>query len=140
VSAATDSGAAPGSVEANKAVVRRIYAEGFNGGDETVYSTLYRPDFRHHSKTIHDISAGAEGERQSMLRFRRAIPDVRFELLEELGVGDRVAVRLRITGTLREVFGTLTAVGEPVDILALALFRIEDGLAAEEWFFVDGGA
>jgi predicted ester cyclase len=128
------------SVEANKAVVRRIYAEGFNGGDESIYTELYRPDFRHHSKTIHDISAGAEGERQSMLRFRRAIPDVRFELLDELGEGDRVAVRLRITGTLREVFGTLTDVDAPVDIRALALFRIEDGLAAEEWFFVDGGA
>ena len=127
-------------VDANKAVVRRIYAEGFNGGDESIYEELYRPDFRHHSKTIHDISAGAEGERQSMLRFRRAIPDVRFELLEELGEGDRVMVRLRITGTLAEVFGTLTDVGSPVDIHAVALFRIEDGLAAEEWFFVDGGA
>jgi predicted ester cyclase len=128
------------AVEDNKALVRRIYTEGFNGGDEAIYSELYRPDFRHHSKTIHDIADAAEGERQSMLRFRRAIPDVHFELLEELGEGDRVMVRLRITGTLAEVFGTLTDVGAPVDIHAVALFRIEDGLAAEEWFFVDGGA
>ena len=127
-------------VAANKAVVRRIYHEGFNGGDEAIYRELYRPDFRHHSKTIHDVPADAEGERQSMLRFRRAIPDVHFELLEDLGEGDRVMVRLRITGTLAEEFGTLTAVGEPVAIHAVALFRLEDGLAAEEWFFVDGGS
>ena len=125
------------SVESNKAVVRRIYVEGFNGGDESVYTELYHPDFHHHSKTIRDVSRGAEGERESMLGFHRAIPDVRFEILEELGEADRVMVRLRITGTLREPYGTLTAIGEPVSIHAVALFRLAGGRAIDEWFFVD---
>jgi predicted ester cyclase len=132
--------AAAALVEANKAVIRRIYTEGYDAGDPSIYDELYLPTFDHHSKTIHDISLGLEGERESMRRFHRAIPDVHFAIVEELGEGDRVMVRLRITGTLAEEFGTLREVGAPVDIHAVALFRLEDGKAAEEWFFVDGGA
>ena len=68
-------GGEPVDLEANKQVVRDIYERGFNQGDASVFDTLYTRDFRHHSKTIHDVSPGVAGEKESMLRFREAIPD-----------------------------------------------------------------
>jgi predicted ester cyclase len=106
--------------EANKAIVRRIYEEGYNAGDLSIYDELYQPNFVHHSKTIHDIEPGAAGEAESMIRFRQAIPDVQFTILDQIAERDLVATRLRINETM-------------------VLFRIEDGRVAEEWLFLNGG-
>jgi predicted ester cyclase len=124
---------------ANRALIERVYRDGYNRGDVRVYDEYYTTDFVHHSKTIHDIAAGGAGERESMQRFRTAIPDAHFEILDLVAEGDRVAARLRITGTPRGNFGDISAGGEPIDIHGLALFRVRDGRIAEEWFFVDGG-
>jgi len=123
----------------NKAIIRRVYDEGYNGGDESIYAELYTPDFFHHSKTIHDVGQGGEAERQSMLRFRASMPDARFEILQLLAEGDFVAARLHITGTPVAPFGDIDPAEGRFDVHALALFRLDDGLLAEEWFYVDGG-
>jgi predicted ester cyclase len=126
-------------ISANRNLVERIYRDGYNAGELRVYDECYTDDFVHHSKTIHDITAGGAGERESMQRFRAAIPDARFEILDLTAEEDRVAVRLRITGTPRSDFGDIAPDGEAIEILGLALFRIRDDRVAEEWFFVDGG-
>ena len=120
--------------EANKAIVRRVYEEGFNRGDPSVYDEVYAPGFRHHDKTIHDVSRGGEGEKESMQRFRAAIPDVHFEITDCLAEGDKVMVHLAVTGTAAASFPPI-AKGERVDFRAAALFRIEDGRIVEEWFY-----
>ena len=121
----------------NKEVVRALYDRGFTGGDEQAFRELYAPDFVHHSKVLHDVPPGGEGERLSMLAFRRAMPDARFEILDLLAEDDRVVARLRVTGTPVEDFGHNVRRGEAFDTSAAALFRLEDGLLAEEWYFVD---
>ena len=126
------------TIEDNKEVVRRIYDEGFNRGDASVFDALYRPDFLHHSKTIHDVERSAEGERESMLRFREAIPDARFHIDEMVAEGDKVVVRLTVTGTPVKAFPPIEP-GEPMAFRAVAIFRIEGGRAAEEWFYRDAG-
>lgn len=118
------------------ALVQRIYEEGFNGGDESVFDRCYTPGFTHHSKTVHDVAPGPAGEKGSMRRFRSAIPDVHFELLEWLTGPQTVAVRLRITGHPEAAFGDIPP-GGALCIHAMALFGVEGDRVAEEWFFVD---
>ena len=48
-----------------------------------------------------------------MLRFRAAIPDACFEILDLTAEDDRVAARLRITGTPQSDFGDIAPDGEP---------------------------
>jgi predicted ester cyclase len=124
---------------ANKALILRIYQHGYDEGDATVFDDAYTPDFVHHSKTVHDFSPGGEGEKESMGRFRRALPDVRFTVLDQVAERDLVATRLRIVGTPVEDFGGIHAGVGVFDVHALALFRVRGGRVAEEWFFVDGG-
>jgi predicted ester cyclase len=123
----------------NKAVVRRVYEDGYNGGDESVFAELYHSSFVHHSKALHDVGQGPEAERKSMLRFREALPDVRFEILDLLAEGDQVVARLRITGTPRADFGDVLASDGRFDRHAVALLRLRDGHLVEEWFFTDAG-
>ena len=126
--------------ERNKAIVERVYREGYNGGDESVYAELYKPDFFHHSKVLHDVGQGGEAERQSMLRFRESMPDARFEITGMVAEGDMVSVQLHVTGTPGQDFGNVLASDGGFDRRCLALFRLEDGLLAEEWFYIDGGS
>ena len=125
-----------------RAVVRRIYEVGFDQGNESVFDECYAPAFVHHSKVIHDAPPAGEGEKQSMLRFRQAIPDVRFEILDMVSDEHHVVVRLHIHGHAREAYGTVPA--GPYDVHAVAWFRIDGSGArprvAEEWLFVDAVA
>ena len=137
----TASGDAPdpaGVLAANVGLVQRIYDAGYNLGDGAVFDECYATDFVHHSKVIHDVAAGARGERESMERFREAIPDVHFTVLDTTAEDDRVAARLLIAGHPTSAFGPVPAGGH-WSVRALALFRISEGRVAEEWLFVDGG-
>jgi steroid delta-isomerase-like uncharacterized protein len=127
-----------GTVE-NRALVERVYRDGYNGGDARVYDECYTDDFVHHSKTIHDVAPGGAGERESMQRFRAAIPDAHFEIVGLTAEDDRVAARLRITGTPIATFGDIEPDGEALQIDAVAWFRVRHERLAEEWFYVDGG-
>ncbi|HEX4017030.1 MAG TPA: ester cyclase [Frankiaceae bacterium] len=126
--------------EANKLVVRRIYEEGYNGGDPAVFESLYAPGFTHRSKVTTETHEGGLGEAQSMARFRAAIPDVTFRVLSQIAENDWVATRLRITGHPVSGYGPVSGTEALFDVHSLVLFRIEDGRAAEEWLFVDGGS
>lgn len=123
---------------ANKAIVRRIYERGYTLGEEDVFPASYADDFLHHGKTSDDPPiSGAAGQIASMLRFRQVMPDVRFDVHDQVAEGDMVATRIVITGTPRERFGPVEPTGELQRIHAMVLFRLRDGLAVEEWFFTD---
>lgn len=130
------------STNAAQSLVRRIYELGFDQADESVFDECYAPGFVHHSKVIHDVPPGGEGEKQSMIRFRAAIPDVRFEILEMMGDGTHVAARLHIHGHAEQPYGTVPA--GACDVHAVAWFRVDAQgphlRVAEEWLFVDAAA
>jgi len=119
----------------NKEIVRLVYERGFNEGDASVYDEFYAPTFRHHNKTIHDVSSGGAGEKESMRRFREAIPDVRFTIEDQIAEGDRVAIRLTIRGTPVKTFPPIEPNGELMEFRAVAIFRLVEGLIEEEWFY-----
>ena len=122
---------------ASKALIERIYREGFNGGDPAVFRDCYTDDFVHHSKVTFDVPPGPEGEVLSMRRFREAIPDVSFTILGHVAEDDWVATRLRIAGTQVQDFGTVSKGDGGFDRHVVALFRVADGRVAEEWLFID---
>jgi predicted ester cyclase len=128
----------PNILEVNKALIRRVYAEGYSLGDESVYADCYHADFRHHDKTIHDVGGGAEAERLSMLRFREAVPDAHFAIVHQIAEGDRVVNQLHITGNPVAAFPPIEP-GEPMAFDAVAIFRIQEGKIAEEWFYRAAG-
>ena len=114
------------STARNKRIVREIYEVGFNRGDSGVFDRLYSDDFLHPDKTIHDVASGAAGEQQSMQRFREAIPDACFHIDEMVAEGDKVVVRLTVTGTPVKAFPPIEP-GEPMAFRAVAIFRLEAG-------------
>ena len=51
--------------------------------------------------------------------------------------GDRVAVRLRVTGTHKGEFLGIRPTGKQIDYQSSEIYRFRDGLIAEEWICSD---
>jgi predicted ester cyclase len=91
------------SSEENKAVVRRLYEEVFNGGNLDLADDLVAPDGVNHAAPPGG-PAGPVGVRRIVGMLRAAFPDDRHEIEDMLAEGDRVAVRITHTGTHEGVF------------------------------------
>jgi len=66
-----------------------------------------------------------------------SIPDRTDEILGIIAKGDRVWATWLIHGTHRGTLYGVPATGRPIDVLEVGQWRIENGLIAEAWFFVD---
>jgi len=63
----------------------------------------------------------------------RAFPDCRWEVLESLANGRRVAARMRFTGTQQSVWLGQLHPGLHLDVTEFGFFRCQGGLIVEHW-------
>ncbi len=120
------------SEQANLTLMRRFFDEIVNGGDLDLIDELIAPDVIEH-EAFPGLEPNREGIKQFLGLFRRAFPDLHFEVRDLLAEGDRVAARVRITGTHRGEFNGIPPTGRRIDVAALDICRIEGGRLAEHW-------
>jgi predicted ester cyclase len=85
--------------EQNKAVVRRLFDEVWNTGQLDKIEELYAPDFVADYRPYVPLRVGHEGIRDMVRGAWTAFPDFHEELEELIAEGEKVVVRLTITGT-----------------------------------------
>lgn len=123
------------STETNKAVVRRIFEEGFNQNKPSVWDELIAPTY-----VNHDLPApapGSEGFKIVAGMFTAAFPDLHVTLEDELAEGDRVATRGYFTGTHKGTFQGIPPTGKPIKVPYIDIWRLENGKAVENWVQMD---
>jgi predicted ester cyclase len=117
----------------SKAIVQ-AFVNAVNNQNWQAIETLVAASFSRHS-----IAAGEIGvhSRLDLIKFLRAeyltFPDANEQIVDILGEGDKVAVRMRFRGTQAGILGTYSPTGKPVDSEYLAIYRIEGGLIVEAW-------
>ncbi len=121
-------------VEANKGLVRRLFADVFNAGDLDAADALVREDYLQHSPTV---APGRAGLKAFVADLRRAFPDLRVEVDDLIAEGDRVVARVVGCGTHRGEYLGIAPTGRPFCAAAIDVFRIEGGLLAEHWDVMD---
>jgi predicted ester cyclase len=89
----------------------------WNEGDFVTGQALFAPAFRHHDLVTHR-DTDLIGYFESIGYQRRVFPDVRFEIMDSLTDGDRVATRWRITGVHGETGRRVTVDGMSIDLVA----------------------
>jgi predicted ester cyclase len=112
-------------LDANKAVVRRLMEEVFNGGHLEVIEELYAPEL-------------ASAAKRWIAPFRASFPDVRMELVELIGEGDKVVGRFTCSATHLGPWLGQAPTGrrfERVD--EVWIFRLRDGRIVEVWSLED---
>jgi steroid delta-isomerase-like uncharacterized protein len=124
-----------GSVDENKALVRRLFEKGMNEQDDSVVDEVLSAGFVNHDMPA--PSPGPEGFRQVLGMFRAAFPDMKVNLEEVLGDGDKVVTRGAFTGTHKGEFMGVPASGASINIKFIDVWRIEGGKATENWVRLD---
>jgi predicted ester cyclase len=101
---------------------------------------LIHPGFvRHDLVQVFRDSAGPIGASDFVGMIVAAMPDFRLDIEDIFGTGDRVAVRLRMSGThTGEPLLGEPATGHTLSAPAVFIYRVLDGRLAEAWQMVDG--
>jgi predicted ester cyclase len=124
------------SLEANKALIRRLYDEGMNRQDAGAAAALYAEDAKNHGRTV-----GRAGMQKVFETLFSVFPDFSYRIEEATAEGDRVVCKVRMTGTHRgeprlpEAFSGMLAgvapTGKRVEVLQFHSFRVRDGEISE---------
>jgi steroid delta-isomerase-like uncharacterized protein len=124
------------STEANKALVQRLLAEGFNGGHMALFDELLAPDFVNHDPAAPAV-ADRDGFKQWWAAVHAGCPDVHTEIDALIAEDDLVVTRATARGTLtRELFGH-QATGKSFVNSTISIYRIVDGQVKELWWGYD---
>jgi predicted ester cyclase len=123
--------------EQNKAILRRWLDEGWCKGNVNVADELIATDFTVHGAGGQAIQSGRQGVKDLVLEWRRGFPDGQMRVLDEIGEGDLVGVRLLWTGTHLGPFYGVPPSGRQVTCISLGIDRIRDGKISEGWGELD---
>ena len=124
------------TADSPQALAARRYGSFWNTGDEALARAALAPDFT--DRTLPPGRAqGLAGPLAASRFMRTAIPDMRCEIEQMVGAGDRVVVHLRFRGHFSGQFGQLQGRGQAVDFIATDIYRVADGRIAENWHIED---
>ena len=115
-----------------KARARRIAQELLTQGDVAIASELFAPDCPHHAPI--PLTPGPAGARHWITTLRRAFPDLRASVEDELADGNAVALRLTLAGTHEGEWLTLPPTGRRLTWSLVAVLHAgTDGTFTEHW-------
>ena len=124
------------SAHLNAALVRES-VEAFNAGDTAKLSTVVAPDIVIHYAELPEPLRGRDTWQEGFELMRRAFPDLHADVVDIVAAGDKVAVRLTLSGTHRGEFQGIPATGRTIDYVSHEFYRVADGVIAEEWICSD---
>ena len=120
------------STEEHKAVIRRYIEEAWNKGNVGIIDELMAPHYARYMG-IGAPPLNREGQKQRILGFRRAFPDLRLEVEDMVAEGENVSFRLVLRGTHRGEFLRVPPTGTVIQVGAVDIARFENGNIVEQW-------
>lgn len=120
------------SPEENEAIVRRAFAEVWNGGDLAKAEEFFAPDYAHHHPIDPSIQ-GLEGHRRLAGMMRSAFPDLHYTLEDNFAAGDKVTTRWTARGTHQGAFRGMEPTGRKATWTGIVISRLADGKVVEVW-------
>ena len=107
------------SLEENKVIILRLI-KALNEEDLDLLDDLISPDFFDHILPV----KGLEGFKQMGNAYVKAFPDVHRTVKDIIAEGDKVWIRLEITGTHTGEFGGIAPTGKKITVPSLVIWRI----------------
>lgn len=113
-------------------VARQLIEDDLNTGDVAAAERIVAADFVDHTNPP-GLQNGISGHRGIVEIFHAAFPDVRWTIDDMVAEGDRVAMRLTMTGTHSGEFFGIPPTGRRVSVGGTHIVRVENGRVAEHW-------
>jgi predicted ester cyclase len=120
------------SIQRNKDVARGFVETIFNQKRFEALEEFMAPDVvLHHSNRI--LTPGLDGIKQHHRDLVAGLPDLRYEVEDLVAEGDRVVMRLTISGTHKGDYWGFAPTGKRVTMTAIHVLRLTDGKIVETW-------
>lgn len=123
------------ALEANKALVRRLYEEVFNDRRLEVVDELAAEDYEEHDP-LPGQGAGREGLKQRVTMLVEGLSP-RFTLHDVIAEADRVVVRWTNDATHSGTFLGIPPTGRTCSVAGIDIYRLDGNRIAEHWHVVD---
>jgi predicted ester cyclase len=121
------------STQDNKALVQRFYEEVINQKNLAALDHFVSP-----TAVNHTVPSGLpHGPSQFLNMHLTAFPDVKATVVDLLADGDKVVALVSIHGTHQGAFRAASPTGKPISVMAINIFRIENGKMVEHWGLAD---
>ena len=120
------------SVEANKAVIQRLFDEVFNQGNLEVVDEIVAEHVLGDDAAI-DRTRSRQSFKQVVVLFQTAFPDAHYPLFDLIAEGDKVVARWGLRSTHRGMFMDVPPTGKPVSVDGIVIYRLEDQKIVEYW-------
>jgi steroid delta-isomerase-like uncharacterized protein len=117
---------------ANKELSRR-FTEFFSTGDEALADEVLSPDVVFHGTAGDGELRGIEAIKSFIEQYRRAFPDARSTVEDQVAEDDKVVTRWRARGTHQGPLGPLAATGRKFEMDGITIERIAGDKIAEVW-------
>ncbi len=124
------------SIEENKRIIRR-YQEIYNSNNLEALAEVLAADVAT-PKMMAGLPPGLEGAKQVHKTTLTGMPDWYTQIEDLIAEGDRVAARIRMTGTHTGDFWGVPATGKRVEFTGMYIVRIAGGKIVEHWGEEDG--
>jgi steroid delta-isomerase-like uncharacterized protein len=121
--------------EANKALIRRWFAEVWNKGRADAISEMFAKDGIAHGLSD-DLDNPLRGPGDFLpfhTQFRSAFPNMEVVVEDQIAEGDLVATRCTVRGKHTGDGLAIAATQMPVDFTGMTITRIADGKIIEAW-------
>jgi steroid delta-isomerase-like uncharacterized protein len=117
----------------NKALIRRFYADVWDGTNYDVADEVFTDDNVRHDPRGGEPPGGPEGQKQIAAAFRQAFPDLRFVVDMLVAEGDVVVGYWTATGTHEGAWAGVEPTGRGMRFNGVNIFRIHGGKVVELW-------
>ena len=124
----------------NKEIVRRI-EDAWDRNDLAALDQYFAPDFNNAQSGTPGLPPGLAGSKLAHQGVMSAFPDRKATIVDLVGDGDKVAVRVRVTGTNTggaPFLGQPEANGAKIDFEIWSLYQLRDGRVVAHWGINDG--
>ena len=113
-------------MEENKAIIRSL-SDAFNKQNLALLDDLIAPDYVDHTVQLQ----GLESLKQSYTMFWKGFPDIHVTIEDITAEGEKVWVRVKVTGTHTGEYRGLAPTGKKITFTVVSIFRIVDGKVVE---------
>jgi len=118
----------------NTTIARRVFEEGLNGRDASVFEQLVAADYVNHEGADMLLEASGPKDWSDVLaRLSASFPDVTWTVLRTLAQDDHVWIETRMSGTHEGAFFGIAPTGRSFAVRQVHMLRLEDGLIREHW-------
>ena len=115
----------------NKAVAQKSY-DVINSNALDSLDALIAVNVNDHNPSP-GVAPGLAGTKQTLSMYHAVFSDLRVTAEDMIADGDKVVVRLTMTGTHTGEFMGLPPTGKPVTMSGIEMFRLAGGQIAERW-------